>query len=191
MADWAMVGITFVYVIATIFICIFNYHSANAASKQIDLTKMQYVEDTRLKLLPYLHVQKINFSERVNGTIEHSFSKDCHKCPPTSTVEGAFLFRIANVGHGPAIGVKYPSTSPESSSTRYQIISFPPTDDRIVRFIFKSANEGRQEFCLKVLFSDLLGNAYLQEFFIFLNCLKTHIEVDTYFITAPKYEGHL
>ena len=84
MADWAMVGITFVYVIATIFICIFNYHSANAASKQIDLTKMQYVEDTRLKLLPYLHVQKINFSERVNGTIEHSFSKDCHKCPPTS-----------------------------------------------------------------------------------------------------------
>lgn len=45
--DWIMVIITAVYVIATIFICIFNYKSANASKKQIDESKRQYEQSNR------------------------------------------------------------------------------------------------------------------------------------------------
>lgn len=39
--DWLMVIITFVYVIATIFICVYNVKSVKAAKEQIDVTKTQ------------------------------------------------------------------------------------------------------------------------------------------------------
>ena len=39
--DWLMVIITFVYVIATIFICIYNAKSVKAAKEQIEVTKNQ------------------------------------------------------------------------------------------------------------------------------------------------------
>lgn len=39
--DWLMVIITLVYVIATIFICVYNVKSVKAAKEQIDVTKTQ------------------------------------------------------------------------------------------------------------------------------------------------------
>lgn len=59
MTDWLMVIITFVYVIATIFICVFNYRSAQAAKEQIELSKVQYEDDVRLKLMPCLCIEKV------------------------------------------------------------------------------------------------------------------------------------
>ena len=39
MTDWIMIAITAVYVIATIFICIFNYRSAKATREQLAESK--------------------------------------------------------------------------------------------------------------------------------------------------------
>lgn len=45
--DWLMVVITFVYVVATIFICIANLRSAKATREQLIETKRQYDEENR------------------------------------------------------------------------------------------------------------------------------------------------
>lgn len=45
--DWLMVGITFVYVVATIFICAANIKSAKATRDQLAETKRQYDDENR------------------------------------------------------------------------------------------------------------------------------------------------
>lgn len=45
--DWIMVGITFVYVVATIFICYFNGKAAKASQGQIEEMKRQYALTNR------------------------------------------------------------------------------------------------------------------------------------------------
>ena len=45
--DWLMVGITLVYVVATIFICWANLKSAKASKEQLHEMKVQYAEDNR------------------------------------------------------------------------------------------------------------------------------------------------
>ena len=45
--DWIMVIITGVYVLATIFICVFNYRSAKATREQVAEAKRQYDEINR------------------------------------------------------------------------------------------------------------------------------------------------
>ncbi|MEA4972892.1 MAG: hypothetical protein VB119_06885 [Candidatus Metalachnospira sp.] len=45
--DWIMVVITGIYVVATIFICLFNYISAKATREQIAETKRQFEESNR------------------------------------------------------------------------------------------------------------------------------------------------
>lgn len=47
MADWIMVAITAVYVIATILICIFNYRSAQATRQQVAESQRQFEESNR------------------------------------------------------------------------------------------------------------------------------------------------
>lgn len=46
-ADWAMVLITFVYVVATCFICYFNHQSAKASREQLAEMKKQFDEENR------------------------------------------------------------------------------------------------------------------------------------------------
>lgn len=48
--DWLMVGITVVYVIATIFICWANLKSVKAAKEQLGEMKLQYAEDNRPRI---------------------------------------------------------------------------------------------------------------------------------------------
>ncbi len=46
-ADWVMVVMTAVYVIATILICVFNYRSAKATKEQVAEAKKQFEESNR------------------------------------------------------------------------------------------------------------------------------------------------
>lgn len=55
MVDWAMVALTAVYVIATIFICYFNYRSAKASKEQVEEMRRQYDAENR----PYITVELI------------------------------------------------------------------------------------------------------------------------------------
>lgn len=48
--EWLMVGITAVYVVATIFICLANLKSAKASKEQLTEMKLQYAEDNRPRI---------------------------------------------------------------------------------------------------------------------------------------------
>ena len=51
--DWLMVGITAVYVVATVFISCANIKSANATRDQLTESKRQYEDKKRLEIMPY------------------------------------------------------------------------------------------------------------------------------------------
>lgn len=55
MTDWMMVVLTAVYVIATIFICFFNFRSAKATREQVAEMKRQFDEESR----PYITTELI------------------------------------------------------------------------------------------------------------------------------------
>ena len=63
--DWLMVGITGIYVIATIFICVFNGRSAKATREQIAESKRQFEETKRLEYMPCF---EIHFDQIEAGT---------------------------------------------------------------------------------------------------------------------------
>ena len=46
-AEWAMFGITFIYVVATCFICYFNHQSAKASREQLAEMRKQYQDENR------------------------------------------------------------------------------------------------------------------------------------------------
>ena len=55
--DWLMVGITAVYVVATIFICIYNGRSAKATREQVAESERQFEETKRLECMPFLQLE--------------------------------------------------------------------------------------------------------------------------------------
>ena len=54
-SEWAMVVLTGIYVVATIFICLFNYGSTKASKAQAAEMRRQFDEDNR----PYITVELI------------------------------------------------------------------------------------------------------------------------------------
>ena len=143
MTDWLMVIITFVYVVATIFICVFNYRSAKAAKDQIELSKLQYENDTRLKLMPCLFVERISPLDFVNGTIEYSLAD--YENGDQKIIKGDPYFKISNVGFGIAKNIEYIMRPIKGGYQRYRIISFPVNDSRTVRFSFSGKRGANQE----------------------------------------------
>lgn len=54
MADWVMVIVTTIYVIATIIMTIYNYKTYRISRKQYIEMKHQYEEQKRVNTMPYL-----------------------------------------------------------------------------------------------------------------------------------------
>ena len=98
--DWLMVGITGIYGIATIFICVFNGRSTKATREQIAESKRQFEETKRLENMPCfeIHFDKI---EAGTGTSVELTDKQ------TGVIHTLFTkYRIENISKGTAINVK-------------------------------------------------------------------------------------
>lgn len=61
-----MVIITIVYVVATILICVFNFKTNIATKKQLEESKRQFEETTRLAHLPILTISTTNGIQNVS-----------------------------------------------------------------------------------------------------------------------------
>ena len=71
--DWLMVGITFVYVIATVFICKFNYKSAKASKDQLEEMKEQYQKNDRPIIeAEFLYIDRTFFGIRFVNHGKHT-----------------------------------------------------------------------------------------------------------------------
>ena len=98
--DWLMVGITVVYVIATVFICWANFSSARASKAQVEESKRQYEETKRLQMMPYINC---DFEKtRADDGLKLDIVTDCN-----SSVTHGKYFIFKNVGLGSAKEITY------------------------------------------------------------------------------------
>lgn len=191
MTDWLMIIITFIYVVATIFICVFNYRSAKAAKEQIEVSKTQYREDSRLKMLPCLLIEKIEPTSEINGTIEICLYGISVESNDEATVCKDIFFKIANVGCGIAKEIQYSLCRPITNCMKYIILSLPINDSRTVKLSLKDIITDdishRQEVILCISYTDLLDHEYVQILTIYLISSCEDISLETFYITSPKY----
>lgn len=116
----AMVIITGVYVVATIFICIANFKSANASKKQLKESKDQFKESQRLECMPFLQLETIKRTDSNKDNIEIAI-------PPSLLDDvcsgiSKHFFVLRNLGKGTAINLFY---AWEDSSTGHDSTSCP------------------------------------------------------------------
>lgn len=96
-----MVIITFVYVVATCFICGANLKSAQASKEQLTVMKQEHEETIRFQIIPFLQIEE---------TMEHGFQFGLDL--PLANEENSDcsmnnIVRIKNIGNGAATNITY------------------------------------------------------------------------------------
>lgn len=162
--QWILISITFVYVIATILISIFNFRSAKATREQVQESKRQYSETKRLSMQPYFNITIDQLDPNNSSSMQLKLTEG------TSFLIEAVRFDITNIGLGAAKEIQFClSTIPEHpeiiwktlgktallSGEKLQTrISFLAGKDLVNRSFSKVA-------FLQIRFEDLLDNKYL------------------------------
>lgn len=167
--DWLMVGITGIYVIATIFICVFNGKSAKAtreqvaeSKRQIEESKRQFVESKRLETMPFLQMEICTEREHPQFEIEFDL------CNGKSNDVIYKIVKLKNLGNGSASNIIYEW---KQKSISKPCIGYPPINAIMhgdsyyiqLTFIGDDTIEEDTSGVLKWQFYDLLGNSYEQK----------------------------
>jgi hypothetical protein len=167
--DWLMVGITLVYVVATIMICVFNGRSAKATREQVSESQRQFEETKRLGYRPYFDILPAdnNFEYNIYDT-EITLHMGCPKWQE-STLQ-AELWTIKNIGAGTAVNLSYRW---ESEGNEIQIGELPfatleKEEANLTFFHIKIAlmpqyAAYQTKASLYIIYQDLLENKYEQE----------------------------
>ena len=169
--DWIMVIITLVYVVATIFICIFNGRSAKATRDQVEESQKQFHEAKRLEKIPYLQAAIGEWITRKNQNPNFpDFWLDLTKTNSDNCASGGFSIELTNIGLGlldnlkctwRSDEIKNPNTLPATLLQCNQAFSANAivSAERPEQTIYKDG-------LLVFEFDDLLGNHYKQELII-------------------------
>ena len=182
--DWIMVGITAVYVIATILILRANKKSAEVAETQLQQSrdeteelKKQFEESQRLSCQPFLQIEKTSMLPNENYIqifipIHYEESDDFSY--PGSIRQD---FVIKNLGNGNAINIFY---SWDDYSKTHKDTCCPSVnaimhgDTYGIRMVVNPLIESRSY--LRFYYNDLIGNSYTQKFLI--NIQNNRISLD-------------
>ncbi len=161
--DWLMVGITAVYVVATIFISWANIKSANATRDQLTESKRQYEDKKRLEIMPYFEV-------RICGNIT-DFHDCIHLALSAQNAENGTVIdqriSIKNIGLGPAKDIRYTWKNIDGEYDRndLEFTAILPGENKDVNIDFYA--EHRDDFSEYVasvsiifIYCDLLENKY-------------------------------
>lgn len=159
-----MVVITFVYVVATIMICIFNGRSARATSEQVSESQRQFEETKRLTVMPY-----IEFTTMEN---RHSCFVNAHLASHDSQCgEYNVFIQIKNIGIGTAQKITYTykykcGTMEDNSRGLIPVIALAPKESNEISIDFGNIPAKGQENIevdIEMKYSDLLENEYVQK----------------------------
>ncbi len=108
--DWIMVGITAVYVIATIIISYANIKSEKATREQLHVSKQQFQEMKRLDVMPYLSVEFREREEENCGCMRYQNQLLCFipqsKDSSHKTDDTYYLLYLSNAGRGVARNIQ-------------------------------------------------------------------------------------
>lgn len=194
--DWLMVGITFVYVVATIFICVFNGRSAKATREQVLESQRQFEENKRLERMPYIDVAVVDMPPD-----KDIFDADATLYFPKS-ISGEYAYdpewlEFKNIGYGVATGIsvewKAPLGKLESVNLPIRIMEIGGKKE--VGFHFMVAISREQMLTEQVAmmlfhYKDLLGNSYKQTIsFSFKFSSREDAELAEVKASTPEYEN--
>lgn len=182
-ADWAMVIITFIYVIATIVICIFNYKSLKATQLQIEQLKVQ----NRTEMMPILSIKRCADNRERNG-IDIIYLYTTNAMNDGELFSTDITFCAKNVGHGIAKDISYNWKTKPKGANPY-IVSLPENDERVMLITFVANNkmENCRTSSMEIQFSDYFGNHYHQAvaFSLLIDCDIRTIALLNVSITVP------
>lgn len=165
-SDALMVIITFVYVIATIFIWRANNKSAKASKEQLEESKRQFEETKRLGIMPYLSVI-IKTTNSNGGYVELDITDSSDKKVDFSN----YKLSIENVGNSIAKSIQIEFVSELAFLKRqsvYSIDFLPAGRDDVIGVCFAGEvdtikNEQSISNPLIISFEDVFCNKYQQQ----------------------------
>lgn len=178
--DWFMVGITLIYVIATICIYRANNESAKATREQLEESKVQFEESHRLQCMPFLQMD-------VSMGKSSQFVTEVSLCTEEADTTLYKTFRIRNLGNGTAVNTVYEWSCNSLNICECDAAPFNAImvgDEyywQFTIFALKCEYESAK-VTLDLEYQDLLGNTYNQKFYISFDrdsCLTDGILIET------------
>lgn len=186
--DWLMVIITFVYVIATIYICRANLRSAQASKDQLVEMKREHEESIRLQVIPFLQIEETMeyaYSYRIDLPLADEESSDW---------DMNNVVRIKNLGNGAATNITYTWISKHNDISIHEV--FPIN-------AIKADGEYRIQLCFDSMedeidavtgtlilhFDDMRGFSYNQSFYFSFCKNRTYSGIKEVSSDAPVYTG--
>lgn len=191
--DWLMVGITLIYVIATIAIWFANHKSARATEKQLVESKRQFDETKRLEHMPYMQV---SFGEWITSDERGSYLPnmwlDINRTADNHASSSGMSIDVTNIGLGLAVNLKCQWISGEIKQEQHLSASLLKEEECCTStFIISAAVPDKEpqyaETSLKICFDDFLGNHYEQTVDISFQVHPHHISLVQYSTKSPKY----
>lgn len=190
--DWLMVGITAVYVVATIFICMANVKSANATREQVTESKRQFDETQRLATMPFLSLERIK-----DGTLDSDFEISV----PITKEFALFcrhsnVFRLKNIGNGTATAIVYTWICHEKDICEtdcFPINAVSVGSSHNVTFFYTEdeASDCPSKAVLELQYNDLLGHTYEQKIFFSFRDRDNNDILEKCVVDVPVYKGML
>ena len=165
--DWLMVGITFVYVVATIAIWLVNRKSAHATEEQLAESKRQFEETKRVEHMPYLEIT-LNKHIKDFTDADLSLAVSSHGEEERTVVDLQIILK--NIGLGAAKDFRYLWTNMDGSYLRNDLpfLACLPAEEQsiLIDFYFEHpADMSSYDATVQIQFQfkDLLENQYQQE----------------------------
>lgn len=194
--DWLMVGITFVYVVATIFICIFNGRSAKATREQVAESQRQFAETKRLERMPYIDITvKRGFfpKELFNADVTLSLSKK----ESQEYVYIAERLEFRNIGYGVATDISFrwgeSLNKTDNINNPIKLIDRDGRKELSFQFVVALPIEQlptTQDALLLLRYKDLLSNHYEQTILLTFKLLsKEKAELADIQVSTPECEA--
>lgn len=178
-----MVGITAVYVIATIIICVFNGKSAKATREQVLESQHQFNETKRLDFMPYLQF----------GDGDQTHSKEINLLLDDKDYNGGSYIvnlKLENIGRGTAKDIVYTYENNNLTQKHYRG-SFPiraiRSDDEQylkIKFLVPTNQNEIIRVAINLEFNDLLNYKYSQR-------LEFCFEYSTEVVTKYRLVEHI
>ncbi len=191
--DWLMVGITLVYVIATIAIWFANHKSARATEKQLIESKRQFDETKRLEHMPYMQVSFGKWKTRdERGSYLPNMMLDINCSGDNRFASSGKSIDVTNIGLGLAVNIKCKWISSGIEQEQHLSASLLKRGECCnSTFIISAAIPEKEpqyaDTSLIICFDDFFGNHYEQTVAISFQIYPHHISLVQYSTKPPKY----
>lgn len=188
-AEWVMVWITLVYVVATIFICWANFKTARASKEQLEASKKEHDESLRIEIMPFLQFELCDEKD-INYRLCLPLSRH-EKCDRVFTE----TMRLSNVGNGAATNITYTwadKKNPISITEPFCVNAVRSGGELKIHFEFDCCRKdisASKKYPLTFFYDDMRGYSYEQRmiFTAFTDGESVGIaEVET---DSPVYTG--